>query len=112
MKNKASLQLMEQLIMILVFAVAAALCLQVFAKSAEISRQTACQDEAVQTARNAAELYKHGKDLCTVLKDEHYSLKITENAENIQGFESVNITVSCECGVQFCLTAGRQEVTP
>lgn len=112
MRNRASLQLMEQLIMILVFGVAAALCLQVFAKSAEISRKTACQDEAVLTAWNGAELYKNGQDACAALQNEHFSLEITENRENIPGFESIDITVSCECGVQFSLCAGRQGVSP
>ena len=112
MRSKASLQLMEQMIMILVFAVAAALCLQVFAKSGEISRRTACQDAAVQLARNAAELYKQGDDPFLAAEDDHYSLEIAEMDGDIQGFESVNVSVSCECGVHFVLTAGRQEVSP
>ena len=47
MRSKASLQLMELLVMILVFALAAALCLQVFAKASEISQDTARYDQAV-----------------------------------------------------------------
>ena len=110
MRSKASLQLMEQLIMILVFAVAAALCLQVFAKSGEISRRTACQDAAVQMARNAAETYKQGE--APFFENDHYTLKITENKTGIPGYKEANIAVSCECGVHFVLTAGRQEVSP
>ena len=111
MKSKSSLLLMEQLIMVLVFALAAALCLQVFAKSAEIARQTACQDAAVQIARNAAETYKQGSDPAA-LETEHFSLEITESLSQIKGFEGVNIAVSCPCGVEFHLAAGRQEVAP
>ena len=58
MKSKATLFLMEQLVMILVFALAAALCLGVFARADAMSRQLARRDEAVILARNAAELLK------------------------------------------------------
>lgn len=58
MKNKTSLVLMEQLIMVLVFALAAALCLQVFVEADRISQETACRDEAVLMAQNAAEILK------------------------------------------------------
>ena len=58
MKNRTSLVLMEQLIMVLVFALAAALCLNVFAAAERISRETACRDEAVLIAQNAAEILK------------------------------------------------------
>ena len=66
MKHKTSLLLMEQLVMILVFAVAAALCLQVFVRSRDISGETARRDTAVVLARNAAELLK-GRETKTVL---------------------------------------------
>ena len=108
MKNKASLILMEQLIMILVFALAAALCLQVFAKSVQIAEQTACRDAAVQMAQNGAELWKQGEN--PISENDHFTLKITENITEIPGYEEVKILVSCECGVHFELAAGRQEV--
>ena len=56
MKNRTSLALMEQLVMVLVFALAAALCLNVFVKADEISRMIAYRDEAVLIAQNAAEM--------------------------------------------------------
>lgn len=58
MKSRASLVLMEQLIMILVFALTAALCLQVFVRADDISRETALQDQAVVLAQNGAETLK------------------------------------------------------
>lgn len=58
MKSRASLVLMEQLIMILVFALAAALCLQTFVKADHISRETAMQDQAVILTQNGAETLK------------------------------------------------------
>ena len=58
MKNKTSLLLMEQLIMVLVFALAAALCLTAFVKADRISRETVRRDEAVLLAQNAAQVLK------------------------------------------------------
>ena len=58
MKNKAPLALMEQLIMLLVFALAAALCLQVFVYSAQVSRRCETQANAAAAVQNAAEIAK------------------------------------------------------
>ena len=58
MKNKTSLLLMEQLVMVLVFALAAALCLAAFVKADRISQETVRRDEAVLLAQNAAEVLK------------------------------------------------------
>ena len=59
MKNKAPLALMEQLIMILVFALAAALCLQAFSSADRTSRESTARDMAIIEAQNAAEALKH-----------------------------------------------------
>ena len=64
MKSKAPLALMEQLVMVLVFALAAALCLQVFVLSDQMSRRGAVRDQAVVRVQNAAEMLKScGGDL-------------------------------------------------
>lgn len=64
MKNKAPLSLMEQLVMLLVFALAAALCLQVFVLSSQISRRCEAMDHAVTKVQNVAEYLKaSGGDL-------------------------------------------------
>lgn len=47
MRSKAPLALMEQMVMVLVFALAAALCLQAFALADRISRQNAERDQAL-----------------------------------------------------------------
>lgn len=62
MKNKAPLALMEQLVMVLVFALAAALCIQVFVFSDRTSRYNEARDRAVLEAQNAAEALKSGND--------------------------------------------------
>ena len=60
MRNKAPLAMMEQLVMVLVFALAAALCIQVFAFSDQTSRFNEARDRAVLEAQNAAEAFKSG----------------------------------------------------
>ncbi|BAK98215.1 hypothetical protein OBV_10170 [Oscillibacter valericigenes Sjm18-20] len=64
MRSKTPLALMEQLVMVLVFALAAALCIQAFAASDRISGTAAARDRAVQLAQSAAEIMKsRGGDL-------------------------------------------------
>ncbi|MBQ7858639.1 MAG: hypothetical protein IJ347_00685 [Faecalibacterium sp.] len=57
-KSRASLLLMEQLVMVLVFALSAAICLQVFVKADEISRMGEQTDRAVLLAQTGAETIK------------------------------------------------------
>ena len=58
MKSKAPLTLMEQLVMLLVFALASALCLQMFVLTGNMSRRLEKQDRAVTLVHNAAETVK------------------------------------------------------
>ena len=58
MRNKVSLVLMEQLIMLLVFSLAAAACLGVFVGAHRISQTAKHQDTAVFLAQNGAETLK------------------------------------------------------
>lgn len=58
MRSKTPLALMEQVIMVLVFALAAALCLQVFVLSSQTSRRNEAVDRAVSVCQNAAEMLK------------------------------------------------------
>ncbi len=62
-RSKAPLALMGQLLMVLFFALAAAICLQAFAKSETISQRSAERDAASLLAQNAAETLKnvHGE---------------------------------------------------
>lgn len=59
MRSRTPLMMMEQLVMVLVFALAAALCLQAFSLSDRLSRGSADRDRAVVQAENAAEVIKH-----------------------------------------------------
>lgn len=59
MKNKAFLPLFELIIMIGIFAAAAAVCLSVFTKADTVSRRAEDLDRAVEAAENAAEIIKY-----------------------------------------------------
>ena len=59
MKSKTPLLLMEQMVMLLVFALAAALCLQAFVKSDNLSKASQNRDRALEEAQSAAEVIRH-----------------------------------------------------
>ena len=59
MRSKAPLALMEQAVMVLVFALAAVLCLRVFVWSDRTSEIGAATDMAVLKAQSAAEIIKN-----------------------------------------------------
>ena len=59
MRSKAPLALMEQAVMVLVFALAAVLCLRVFVWSDRTSSRGYAKDQAVVEAQTAAETIKH-----------------------------------------------------
>lgn len=58
MKNKNHLVQMEMLVMVLVFVLAAAVCLQVFVFAHQLSEQDCARDRAVLEAQSAAETLK------------------------------------------------------
>ena len=58
MRNRAPLALMEQVIMILVFAIAAALCLRAFVWAEDRSVENAARDQAMIRLETAAEVLK------------------------------------------------------
>lgn len=61
MRNRATLALMEQMIMILVFALSAAMCLQIFVTADQISRRSEARDRAVILVQCAAEKIRYRK---------------------------------------------------
>lgn len=61
MRSRASLPLLEKAVMVMVFALSAALCLKVFLWSERISKENTARDGAVLCAQTAAELVKHEK---------------------------------------------------
>ena len=111
MRSKAHLVLMEQLVMVLVFALAAAVCLRLFVGAENIAMETARQDEAVIVAQNAAELLKAG---CGAEEAAQaggvYDVKIQKLSSEIPGLEKVEISVFFEEKELYSLTVGCREV--
>lgn len=59
MRSKAPLALMEQMVMLLVFALAAALCLRAFVLSDRLSRRDEARSQASEICQSAAEAILH-----------------------------------------------------
>ncbi len=59
MKNKNTLLLMEQAVLLVVFAMAAAVCLRLFVWADDASRTSLAEDNALIQAQNGAEQIKH-----------------------------------------------------
>ena len=88
MRSKAPLAMLEQLVMLLVFALAAALCLQAFVLSDQTSRQNVLRDEAVTEVQRVAETVKY----------------CTGDLEQVQALlggslDGTMLVVSCEGGI-------------
>lgn len=78
MKSKAPLALMEQIIMLLVFALAAAICLQAFVRADALSAESQARDKAVVLAQSTAELIRSNQgDMAKVAEQ--------LNAQHVQG---------------------------
>lgn len=115
MKSKASLVLMEMLVMVLVFALAAGLCLQSFAKAREISDQTSRKDAASLLAQNAAELLKAtGGDVekAGSLSEGSFHLEIRKEDPQIPGLGQAEISVYDGELLLLSLRIGWQEAIP
>lgn len=125
MRNRTSLVLMEQLVMVLVFALAAALCLGVFVQADRISRQTRQRDEAVLLAQNGAEVLKScagdretavrilngtitGEGLQVLSRD--FRMDVEYLPTEIAGLGKAQIRVYLEDELLFELQTGWQEV--
>ena len=64
MKHKSQLRIIEQTIMILVFAIVAAICLKAFFATSEISGEIRLKDLAVTEVQNTAETLKGSRGDC------------------------------------------------
>lgn len=116
MKQRSALAFMEQLIMILIFALASALCLQIFVKAHVISQEVCRRDEAAALAQNAAELLKAtggDTDRAESLDDESpYTLVIHRPSTQIPGLAEAEVQVYRNGDLLFTLSTGWQEEMP
>lgn len=111
MKNKAPLQMIEFVIMLLVFSALSALCLRAFSYANGISTKTALRDEAIIEAQNIAELLSYHKgDFsaasidAVVLSDGHWQIEhenftldiiVTEHGSPLLAFYTITATDDC-----------------
>lgn len=98
MKSKAPLILMEQVVMVLVFALTAALCLRMFVLADRLSVKYAATDRAVIEAQNAAEWLKQGR--LSEYLEEHRAVGETE-AKMVLFDEDWNVTGQMENAEYF-----------
>lgn len=125
MKNKTSLMLMEQLMMVLVFALAAALCLTVFVEADRISRETQQRDQAILIAQNGAQVLKScagdPNEAAQILEGQiteagltirsgDYIGEIVFEESGVSGLGQARIDIYLEKNLIFTLQTGWQEV--
>ena len=113
MKSKAPLLLMEQMVMLVVFALAAALCVQAFVRSDASSRRNEVRDKSVVLCQNAAELIQHSGDVEAAQSQLHG--EVYENNGVYHAFydEDMNYLNSIPgCGTGMPEAVYRLEVTP
>lgn len=111
MKQKASLILIEQMIMLLVFALAAAICLRAFVWANSRSAHIVATDKAVVLAQSAAEAIRnHGGDPQQALLAAAQQLQGEYRGECLQiRYDSDwNIT---QTGGVYCLTAAETDAS-
>lgn len=112
MKRNSFPQLLEQLVMVLTLAVAAAVCLRLFAAADTISRQSRMLDRAVLAAQTAAQTLKSGGEY--IGSDEgDLSVTVTALPGEIPGLGQAEIAVYDDSGnLIYTLTAAWQEAAP
>ena len=119
--------MIEQMIMILIFALAAAFCLQGFAAAGRISKRQAVLTEAVVTVQNTAEILKssHGDfELAAEMQSgvltaeglqisaDEYTVTVCKAEEELDLLSSAQIEVVYETDILYELTVSWQEVLP
>ncbi len=115
MKNKASLVLMELLVMVLVFALAAAACLRCFVWAFQTSQEIGQRDRAVVLAQNTAEALKaRNGDIpaaqALLEVPEELTLQIIKLSPEIPGLGEAEILIENDRGeLLFSLCAAWQE---
>jgi len=125
MRSRASLVIIEQVVMLMVFALAAALCLKAFVWSDTRSAEIFARDKALLHAQSAAEVVKScGGDLAAAAEilggsaDENgltvnyddYVLSVTPAEEELQYMSSARVCVYDDAQQITSLKIAWQEV--
>jgi len=127
MKSKSPLMLMEQVLMVLVFALAAAFCLQAFTLSEQLSLDSRQRSDAALLAQNAVETLKacdgdfeeaaallggSWDGACWCYEEEALQLTVTPMDSGVSGLGRAEAVVTSLDGeTLFSLPAAWQEVT-
>lgn len=126
MRNKAPLALLEQILMLLIFALAAVICLRVFLWSDDASRQSTRRDDALVHAQTMVETMKaHGGDFAAaaaalggtvedgalVVEHEGYTLRAEKEAPTPY-LGRAEIVAEAASDILFTLPIAWQEVSP
>ncbi len=127
MRNKSPLILIEQVLMVLIFALAAAFCLRAFVLSEQLSLQTQQRGDAALLAQNAVEVLKScGGDYeeaavrlggawdgdCWQLEEEDLVLTVIPETCGTELLGRARVQVCSRAGdVLFTLPAAWQEVS-
>lgn len=126
MRSKAPLALLEQILMLLVFALAAVICLRAFLWSDTASRQSTARDEALVHAQSAAEVVKSCRgdltlaaqmldgtveDGALLVQREDYTLRAEKERVN-DYLGRAEVTVSAGGDTLASLGVAWQEVSP
>lgn len=113
MKNRAFLVLMEQLVMVLVFSIAAAVCMGLFVRAGQAAEDTARLGDAVLLAQNTAQTLKaSGGTEAGPLEHEDYRVEILPAEEKVPGLGAAVIQVFYRDTCLYALETGWQEVLP
>lgn len=111
MRSRAPLALMEQMIMLLVFALAAALCLQAFAKSDRMSKQSEARDRAVTLCQSVAETVRsNGSNFNT--SAEQLGLEFGQGSTMFRYYDENWEPASGLEGAAYCLSVSGLYDTP
>lgn len=117
MKHRASLSLLEQVLMLLVFAVAAVVCLQAFVWSGQTSKAMEQQDRAMILAQNAAETLKYTHDshetariFAPQAREQGWTLHITPTDSNLDLLSTALVEIRDETRCIARLPVAWQEV--
>ncbi len=105
-RGKTALLLMEQLVMLLIFSLAATVCLQAFVYSHRLSLDVEAQDRAAELAQSVAETLRHtGGDFPGAAR----SLDVEHFDEDSLRLELGADWAPAEGAARYVLGASRQE---
>lgn len=113
MRNRSALTLMEQLVMVLVFALAATVCLRVFVSSGQTARLTQRREEAVFLAQSTAEQLKAACGKTPVsFETGDFHVLVTREDTGVSGLGGARVEVLLEGDSLVALSVRWQEVEP